>query len=140
MHPYSEYIQEYIYEENKLDEGGKFKNDFRVTTLGKIMRKLWIDELPMIYNILKGDLKLFGVRPLSNQYFSLYPEEFRKIRIQYKPGLIPPFYRDMPKTLDEIIASEKEYLRQYDKHPFTTDCKYFFHAFYNIIFKRARSK
>ena len=51
MHPYSEYLQSYIYEQNKLQEGGKFANDFRVTTLGKCMRKLWIDELPMFINL-----------------------------------------------------------------------------------------
>jgi hypothetical protein len=45
MHPYSEYLQEYIYENNKLQQGGKFNNDFCVTTLGRIMRKTWIDEL-----------------------------------------------------------------------------------------------
>lgn len=39
MHPYSEYLQEYIYETNSLQQGGKFKNDFRVTTIGKFMRR-----------------------------------------------------------------------------------------------------
>lgn len=140
MHPYSEYIQEYVYKENKLQKGGKFKNDFRITTLGKFLRKTWIDELPMIYNLLKGDLKLVGVRPLSNHYFSLYPEEFKKFRMTFKPGLIPPFYKDLPKTLDEIIESERNYLNQYAKNPLWTDIKYFFAAMYNIIFKRARSK
>jgi len=140
MHPYSEYLQEYIYKENNLASGGKFRYDFRVTTLGRFLRKFWLDELPMIYNLLKGDIKLVGVRPLSKQYFSLYPDDFRKIRINYKPGLIPPFYKDLPKTFDEIIASEKEYIRQYDRHPIMTDIKYFFSAFYNILFKSARSK
>lgn len=140
MHPYSEYLQEYIYKENNLAAGGKFRHDFRVTTLGRFLRKFWLDELPMIYNLLKGDIKLVGVRPLSKQYFSLYPDDFRKIRTNYKPGLIPPFYKDLPKTFDEIIASEKEYIRQYDQHPIKTDIKYFFSAFYNILFKSARSK
>ena len=140
MHPYSEYLQEYIYKINLLAEGGKFKNDFRVTTLGKFMRKFWIDEFPMIYNVLKGDIKLFGVRPLSKHYFSLYPKDFQEIRIKYKPGLVPPFYKDMPKTLDEVVKSEMEYIHQYDKHPFLTDFKYFFQAWHNILFKKARSK
>jgi lipopolysaccharide/colanic/teichoic acid biosynthesis glycosyltransferase len=140
MHPYSEYLQSYIYEQNKLQEGGKFANDFRVTTLGKCMRKLWIDELPMFINLFKGQLKIVGVRPLSIQYFNLYPKEFQEIRIKYKPGLIPPFYVDLPKTFDEIIESEKKYLAAYDKHPFRTDMNYFFKAIYNILFKKARSK
>lgn len=139
MHPYSEYLQSYIYEQNKLQENGKFANDFRVTTIGKYMRKLWIDELPMFINLFKGQLKIVGVRPLSIQYFNLYPKEFQEIRIKYKPGLIPPFYVDLPKNFDEIVESEKRYLSAYDKHPFRTDMKYFFKAIYNILFKNARS-
>jgi len=140
MHAYSEYLQSYVYENNDLDEGGKFKNDFRVTTLGKILRKFWLDELPMLINLLKGDMKLFGIRPLSKQYYNLYNEELRERRIKYKPGLVPPFYVDMPKTLEEIMESEKKYLDLYDKNPFLTDWKYFWKAFQNIVFKKARSK
>lgn len=140
MHPYSEYLQEYIYLQNDLKEGGKFKDDFRITPWGNIFRKLWIDELPMLYNWVKRELKVVGVRPLSEHYFDLYPEEYQNRRIKYKPGLVPPFYVDLPVTLDEIIASEIKYLDQYDKHPFLTDFKYFFKASYNIWIKKARSK
>jgi len=140
MSPYSEYAQEYVYQMNKLQDGGKIKNDFRVTTLGKVFRKFWIDELPMVYNLLKGDIKLVGVRPLSKHYLSLYTLEIRARRLKYKPGLVPPFYADMPKTFEEILASEKGYFDAYDKSPFITDVKYFFRAFYNIVFKKARSK
>ncbi len=139
MHAYSEYLQGYIHKKNDLQEGGKFKNDFRITTIGRIFRKLWIDELPMLINFVKGDLKLVGVRPLSQHYFNLYTEEIKLKRLKYKPGLIPPFYADLPKTLDEIMASEIRYLEAYDKSPVLTDIRYFFKAFYNIIFKRARS-
>lgn len=41
-----------------LQKGGKLENDFRMTTWGKFMRKLWLDELPMLYNWIKGDLRL----------------------------------------------------------------------------------
>jgi hypothetical protein len=139
MHPYSEYLQDYVYKTSDLQEGGKFRNDFRVSTLGRIMRKLWIDELPMLINLLRGDLKLVGVRPLSQQYFELYSEKLRAKRIRVKPGLIPPFYADLPKTLDEIQASEDKYLENYFGSPFTTDWKYFWQALYNIVFRKARS-
>jgi len=140
MHPYSEYVQKHIYELNQLDEGGKFKNDFRITFFGKFLRKFWLDELPMFWNLLKGQVKLFGVRPLSEQYLSLYTEEVKLRRFKFKPGIIPPFYVDMPKTIDEIMASEMKYLLAYEKKPFFTDVSYFFKAIYNIIFKKARSK
>lgn len=140
MHPYAEYLQEYIYETNKLDEGGKFRDDFRVSTIGRFMRKYWIDELPMLINLLRGDLKIVGVRPLSMHYFGLYTKDLQEKRIKTKPGLVPPFYADMPNSLEEIMASEIKYLDAYLKSPLKTDISYFFKAFVNIVFKRASSK
>ncbi|NOY36686.1 MAG: hypothetical protein GXO83_03835 [Chlorobi bacterium] len=140
MHPYAEFLQDYIYEHHHLEEGGKFKNDFRISTQGKLMRKIWVDELPMLLNWIKGDLKMVGVRPLSKHYFNLYAEDLKKKRIKYKPGLIPPFYADMPKTLEEIQRSERNYLISYEKSPFRTDWVYFWKAVYNILFRKARSR
>lgn len=140
MHAYSEFIQQYVYERNKLADGGKMKDDFRVSTLGKFFRKYWIDELPMLLNLLRGDLKLVGVRPLSAHYLSLYSDELKRKRELHKPGLIPPFYADLPRTLEEIQASEMKYLTSYERHPLITDIRYFFKAGYNIVFRRARSK
>lgn len=140
MHPYAEFLQDYVFKKGNLAEGGKFKNDTRVTTIGKIMRKFWIDEFPMFYNLLKRDMKLVGVRPLSKQYFNLYSEELRKKRIKHKPGLLPPFYADMPKTLEEIQASEMKYLTECENiGTFRTDTKYFFLILKNILFHKARS-
>ena len=140
MHPYAEYLQEYIYERHQLDEGGKFKNDIRITTLGKLFRKFWVDEIPMILNVLRGEMKLVGVRPLSSHYLSLYSPELRLMRHRMKPGLVPPFYADMPKTLEEIVESEIRYIRAYEKNPWRTDWHYFTRSFYNIFFKKARSQ
>lgn len=139
MHPYSEYLQQYVYEKNKLQEGGKFKDDFRISTVGKFMRKYWLDEIPMLYNLLKGDIKLVGVRPLSAQYLSLYDADFREKRQHFKPGLIPPFYADLPKTLEEIVDSERRYLEQYEKAPIRTDVRYLVKSCSHILFKKARS-
>jgi len=140
MHPYSEYLQDYIYQKHDLQEGGKFSNDFRISQLGKIMRALWIDELPMLLNWMRGDLKLVGVRPISEHYFSLYSKKHQQRRIKYKPGLVPPYYADLPKTLSEIEASEKAYFDSYEKHPFRTNWRYFWSAIFNIIFRKARSR
>jgi lipopolysaccharide/colanic/teichoic acid biosynthesis glycosyltransferase len=139
MHPYSEYIQDYVYRQHDLQDGGKFKNDFRITSWGAVCRKFWLDELPTIINFLKGDMKLVGIRPLSKQYFELYNTDVQKRRIKYKPGLIPPFYVDMPDDLEQIQASEIKYLDAYDKHPFFTDFRYFWKSWGNILFRKARS-
>jgi len=139
MHPYSEFIQDYVYKLHDLQDGGKFKNDFRITSWGALARKIWLDELPMVINFLRGDMKLVGVRPLSKQYFELYREDVRARRIKYKPGLIPPFYADMPADLEGIQASELKYFEAFDKHPWATDIKYFFMSLWNIVFHKARS-
>lgn len=139
MHPYAEYLQDYIHKNNNLAKGGKINNDFRVTTSGKIFRKFWLDELPMIANWLIRDTKLVGVRPLSEHYFNLYDKDLQELRIKTRPGLIPPFYADMPETLEEIQESERKYLEAFFKHPILTDWKYFWKAIFNIVFKKARS-
>jgi lipopolysaccharide/colanic/teichoic acid biosynthesis glycosyltransferase len=141
MYSYSEYLQPYVYEHNHLQQGGKFANDYRVTPWGKWMRKLWIDELPMIINFLKGDMKLVGVRPLSRHYFSLYTKEMQELRTKVKPGLLPPFYyeRQTPNTIEEVQDSERRYIEAYLKHPFLTDMKYFFGTIGNILFRRKTS-
>ena len=140
MHPYSEFLQAYIYERYALQEGGKFNHDIRVTTLGRLMRKYWMDELPMLLNLLKGDMKLVGVRPISQHYYSLYCKELQEKRVKHKPGLLPPFYADMPKTLDEIQASEMRYLTMCEKRgTLVTDFIYFWRIVCTIIFKRAHS-
>ena len=139
MSPYSEYIQQFIYERNGYDGGDNFRDDTRITTLGKFMRKSWLDELPMLWNLLRGDLKLFGVRPVSAHYLSLFPEVFQEYRKKFKPGLIPPVYVEIPQTFDEIWQIEQRYLEAYEKEPLRTDLRYMGRAFYNIFIKRVRS-
>ena len=98
MYPFSEYLQEYVFNIYGTKDGDKIINDFRITEWGKIFRKLWIDELPMLFNYLRGDLKIVGVRPLSGHKLSIYPSVLQEKRKNVKPGLLPPFYADLPKT------------------------------------------
>ncbi|MEA4967001.1 MAG: sugar transferase [Bacteroidaceae bacterium] len=140
MYSYAEYLQAYIYRTSKLQKGGKFNKDIRVNTMGKFMRKYWIDELPMFINVLRGEMKLVGVRPLSQHYYSLYAPELQKMRIRYKPGLLPPFYADLPETLEEIQESEFRYLQRCEKNGiFVTDMKYLVKILNNILIKRVKS-
>ena len=140
MFPYSEYCQELITKENDLDESGKIFNDFRVTYWGRMFRRFWIDELPMFINLFKRELSIVGVRPLSQDYFSRYPKDLQELRLKVKPGLIPPYYADMPKNFDEIIESERRYLQRKKEKQYSTDFIYFWKAFVNIVFKGARSR
>lgn len=140
MSAYSEFLQQYLYEKNGTKNGDKFKNDFRVRRWGRVLRKLWIDEIPMLYNLLRGDIKFVGVRPLSLQKLSMYKKSLREKRTRNKPGLIPPFYADMPKSFEELMESEEKYLESHERHPIRTDIDYFYKAIYNILLKKARSQ
>lgn len=139
MVPFSEFAQDYVYKKNSLQKGGKFRKDSRVTFLGAILRVFWIDEIPMLFNLLKGEIKLVGVRPLSSHYLSLYHSEVIQKRLSVKPGLIPPYYADLPNTLEEIQTSEMNYIQKWEQSPFKTDVIYFFKAMRNILWRGARS-
>jgi len=142
MYSYSEFLQKYTYERLGLAKGGKINADFRINVWGRLFRSVWLDEIPMIYNWIKADLKLVGVRPLSRQYFSLYSPAMQELRIRVKPGLIPPFYYEKvsPVTIEDVQESEKRYIEAYLKAPFKTDCRYFWGIVYNIVFRGHRSK
>lgn len=141
MYSYSEYLQEYVYEHRKLDNTGKFYHDYRINMIGAVLRKTWLDELPMVVNMLKGEMKLVGVRPLSGQYFSLYSKEMQELRTKTKPGMLPPLYYEkvQPETLEEIQESERRYCEAYLAHPLRTDWHYFWGIMKNILLKHKHS-
>ena len=140
MHPYAEYIQKYIFDKRGgMDIADKSNDDWRITTWGRFMRKYWMDELPMLINWIRGDVKLVGVRPLSKTMFETYPKWLQDKRTLCKPGLIPPFYIDHPNTFDELFASEDKYLTEYLEHPFQTDVKYFFLIMRSILTRKTHS-
>ena len=141
MHPYSEFLHEYILKHNGYGEKGKPKNDFRVTSWGKVLRKYWIDETPQILNVLKGDLKLVGLRPVSEVYFNALHQEYKDMRINYKPGCIPPYVALNKKpSKKEVIEAEYEYIKMKKSNPYTTDFLLFFRALRNIIFFNKRGE
>lgn len=140
MHPFAEYLQDYVLKISGYSQTGKPANDFRLTPWGKILRRYWLDELPQLLNVLKGDLKLVGVRPISQRYFLDIPKDLQEMRMKYKPGCIPPYVAlNLKSNIESVLLSEREYLAEKLKNPNTTDIKYFFKAVYNIIFKRKRS-
>ena len=72
---------------DERDENGELLPDeVRLTSFGKALRSTSLDELPELFNILKGDMSLIGPRPLLVQYLPLYNEEQRH-RHDVRPGL-----------------------------------------------------
>lgn len=87
LHERSIYIYKFRTMTDELDEKGELLPDHvRLTKVGKIIRKLSLDELPQLFNVLKGDLSLVGPRPLLMEYLDLYTEEQAR-RHEVRPGI-----------------------------------------------------
>lgn len=67
-------------------EGNLLPNEQRITKVGAFIRRTSIDELPQLFNVLKGDMALIGPRPLRVDYLSLYSKEQAR-RHEVRPGI-----------------------------------------------------
>lgn len=139
MHHYSQYLQHYVVKLYEYNELGKPADDFRISRWGKLLRRHWIDELPQLLNVFRGEMKIVGVRPVTKERFLEFPKDIQEERIKYKPGCIPPYVALLrPDTVGNIEA-ERIYLKEYALHPIKTDVKFFFKAIANIMLYRIRS-
>ena len=68
------------------ERGELLPDEDRLTWIGNIVRKTSLDELPQLFNVLKGDMSLVGPRPLLIEYLPLY-NEVQKRRHEVKPGI-----------------------------------------------------
>ena len=131
------------------------QNDFRVTPIGKFLRKTKINELPQIINILKGDISLVGPRPLVTKTFSAYSAEVQEQIYKVKPGLTgigSIIFRDEESIIsavkDEdphevykrIIAPYKGELEMWyqDHRSFFLDLQLIFMTAWVILFPKSR--
>ncbi|MGI8420920.1 MAG: sugar transferase, partial [Gaiellaceae bacterium] len=89
----------------------KLRNDPRVTRIGRLLRLTSLDELPQLWNVLRGDMSLVGPRPEQIELVRLYPPEHR-FRLTVKPGLTGPMqvFGRGELTFEERLAVEREYV------------------------------
>lgn len=102
--------------ENKNEVRGhmfKIKNDPRVTGIGRIIRKTSIDELPQLFNILKGDMSIVGPRPPVAREVIKY-DSWHKLRLSVKPGLTGLWQVSGRSSVgfDEMVRLDLKYIRE----------------------------
>ena len=87
------------------------KNDTRITRVGRIIRKMRLDELPQIYNILKGDMSLVGPRPERGYFVEQFKKEipYYPLRLKVKPGLTG--WAQIKHSYDRSLDDVKEKLK-----------------------------
>lgn len=114
------------------DKNGRELSDFeRMTKIGRILRKTSVDELPQLFNIIKGDMSFIGPRPLLIEYLDLYsPEQMR--RHDVLPGISGWAQVNGRNTLtwDEKFSYDIYYV---DHYGFLMDMKIFFRTIQNVI-------
>jgi len=107
-----------IYKFRSMREGGDAAlsltvgADPRITRMGKYLRASKIDELPQLFNVLKGDMSLVGPRPEVPRYVALFRRDYEDI-LKVKPGLTDLAslkYSDEASILGESVNPEQDYL------------------------------
>lgn len=110
----------------------KIKNDPRITKVGRFIRKTSIDELPQLWNVLRGDMSIVGPRPCLPREAAQY-DEYAKQRLFITPGLtcywqIQPYRNDL--SFDEWLELDIQYIRE---RSFLVDWKIIFKTFGAVL-------
>jgi lipopolysaccharide/colanic/teichoic acid biosynthesis glycosyltransferase len=90
-----------------------FGNDPRITGIGRVLRKTKLDEIPQLFNVLRGDMSLVGPRPEVGHYVDMFREDYNTV-LKVRPGitdLASIKYRDEAAILGRAADPEDEYVR-----------------------------
>ena len=113
------------------------RNDSRITPIGKFLRKSKINELPQVFNIIKGDMSIVGPRPLPYKSFVKYSDEVKEILYKKKPGITgiaSLIFRDeeiLASTVNDLGGVPIEYYKSYI-YPYKGQLELWYHN--NISF------
>ena len=119
------------------DQGNLLPDEARMTRFGKKIRSTSLDELPELFNIIKGDMSIIGPRPMPTAYLPYYRSD-EKIIHSVRGGLIPPDVLTLHSVFDWDEQFQNEV--KYAKHiTFATDLRIII-AVFLILFKRNKNQ
>jgi lipopolysaccharide/colanic/teichoic acid biosynthesis glycosyltransferase len=102
----------------RVDAGGlglTVGEDARITRAGRWLRRLKLDELPQLWDVLRGAMSLVGPRPDLPRYVAQYPVELRELLLSVRPGITDPASLALRNEAELLAASsdpEREYLER----------------------------
>ncbi len=133
MVPNAEQMLDSLLEKNEMTGPAfKMKDDPRITRFGRFLRKTSIDELPQLWNVLKGDMSIVGPRPPLPREVALYTE-YQYQRLSVQPG-ITCYWQIQPKrnslTFDEWLELDLKYISE---RAFWTDIKIMFKTVHAVF-------
>jgi lipopolysaccharide/colanic/teichoic acid biosynthesis glycosyltransferase len=110
--PHREYVRELIAGSDQKNEGGLYKLvvDDRVTKVGRLLRKTSLDELPQLWNVVRGEMSLVGPRPVIPYEVEQYPDWYLR-RFAARPGLTGLWQVSgrNTRTYEEMVRFDIEY-------------------------------
>lgn len=133
MKPNAEAELEDLLEQNEMDGPVfKIKNDPRITRVGRFIRKASIDELPQLWNVLRGEMSIVGPRPCLAREAEQY-DDYARQRLFVTPGLtcywqIQPNRNDM--SFEEWVELDLKYIQE---RSFLVDWKIIFKTFIAVL-------
>ena len=104
-------------------------NDKRITRVGSFLRKTKIDELPQLWNVLKGEMSIVGPRPEVEKYVLLYSEEQRKV-LNIRPGITDYAsieYVNENEILSQASDPDRAYIEKVMPHKIKLSMRYLEH-------------
>lgn len=101
-----------VQDAEKLGSGTTALNDFRVTSVGKVIRKYKLDELPQVFNVIKGDMSIVGPRPELLEYAAKYEGE-EKLILSILPGITD--YSSIKFNALDVLVGEVDANKEFNE-------------------------
>ncbi len=113
----------------------KIDNDPRITKIGNVLRKLSLDELPQLFNILKGDISIVGPRPIVEKETQIYGDDVGKL-LSVKPGLTG-YWQAYARNNATYESGERQKMEMYyiDNNSLWLDIRILFKTVFSVLKK-----